>query len=59
MARSEQMHRVGSKDTRPEMIVRRLAHRLESDGSRILVVWERELRDVDQLSRHLTSFLDA
>jgi len=128
-ARSERMRQVRSKDTRPEMIVRRLAHRLgyrfrlhrrdlpgspdlvfparraiifvhgcfwhqhdcprgsrrpssnaaywhpklarnverdgkarqqlENEGWRVLVLWECEMRDTDQLSRRLASFLDV
>ncbi|WP_215767519.1 very short patch repair endonuclease [Gluconobacter cerinus] len=128
-ARSELMRRVRGKDTQPEMIVRRLAHRLgyrfrlhrrnlpghpdlvfparravifvhgcfwhqhdcsrgarrpisnkaywhskldrnierdreareqlESQGWRVLVLWECEMRDADQLSHRLISFLNT
>ncbi|WCT75866.1 DNA mismatch endonuclease Vsr (plasmid) [Sphingomonas naphthae] len=127
-ARSERMRRVRGKNTRPEMVVRRLAHRLgyrfrlhrrdlpgspdlvfpgrravifvhgcfwhqhdcsrgarrpsnnaaywhpklarnverdrearqrlESEGWRVLVLWECEMRNSEQLSRRLTGFLD-
>jgi G:T-mismatch repair DNA endonuclease (very short patch repair protein) len=32
---------------------------LENEGWRVLVLWECEMRDADQLSRRLVSFLDG